>query len=160
MKAKEVANYLIAKYDNVGDLVTNKRLQKVLYYVKAWGLVYFPDEGVIDEPFEAWVHGPVCREVYSEFRSFGYHPISIDYKGRNSSQYINDFKQKNLKNNSKKIDLIDAVFAKYGRLTSLELELLTHSENPWIEARGNLAPIENGNSIIKEDTMRSFYSKK
>ncbi len=28
MKAKEVANYLIAKYDNVGDLVTNKRLQK------------------------------------------------------------------------------------------------------------------------------------
>lgn len=41
--------------------------------------------------------------------------------------------------------MIDAVFNKYGKLSSLQLELLTHSEFPWIEARGMLSPIETGN---------------
>lgn len=50
MTALDLSTYIIAKYDNVGDLVTNKKLQKILYYIKAWGLVYFKD-GVIDDDF-------------------------------------------------------------------------------------------------------------
>lgn len=37
MKALDVAKYIIAKCDNVGDLITNKKLQKILYYVKRMG---------------------------------------------------------------------------------------------------------------------------
>lgn len=155
MKASVVAKYIIAKSDNVGDLITNKKLQKLLYYVKAWGLVYFPD-GVIDESFEAWVHGPVCPAVYHEYKTFGYNPLRIDYNGVSSSEYIASFRKQN---DSEKVDLIDAVFKKYSPLMSLQLEMLTHSEKPWIEAREGLTPLENGSRVISEETMKKFYSK-
>ena len=161
MKALDVAKYIIAKSDNVGDLITNKKLNKILYYIKAWGVVYFSPEGVIDEPFEAWVHGPVCNVVYREYKEFGYSPIKIKYdKGISSSQYINNFKNGKSDNEKNKIEMIDAVFNKYGQLSSLQLELLTHSEKPWLEAREGLSPIDTGNKIISESTMKSFYSSK
>lgn len=157
MKALDVAKYLIAKSDNVGDLITNKKLQKLLYYVKAWGLVYF-DEGVIEDKFEAWIHGPVCVVVYQEYKRFGYNPIGFEYpNGMSSTQYIKMFWKDN---NQNMMEMIDAVFAKYSVLSSFQLELLTHSEKPWIEARGNLLPIENGSAVIQEETMKNFYSKK
>lgn len=161
MKALDLSKYIIAKYDNVGDLVTNKKLQKILYYTKAWGLVYF-DDGVVDDDFEAWVHGPVCPTVYKEYKTFGYNPIKLDYKGLSSSQFINNFKQQKIKTkeDENKIAMIDAVFNKYGNLSSLQLELLTHSEYPWIDAREGLSPIDTGNRIINEETMRTFYSRK
>lgn len=160
MKALEVSQYLIAKFDNVGDFVTNKKLNKVLYYVKAWGLVFFAD-GVIDEPFEAWIHGPVCVPVYQQYRAFGYSNIRQEYKnGISSSQFINNFKQGRSQEELSKIEMIDAVFNKYAQLTSLQLELLTHSEKPWIEAREGLSPIETGKVVIKESTMKEFYSSK
>lgn len=160
MKALEVSKYLIAKFDSVGDFVTNKKLNKVLYYVKAWGLVFFED-GVIDDPFEAWIHGPVCVPVYQEYKPFGYNHITQEYKkGISSSQYINNFKQGRTPDELNKIELIDAVFNKYAQLSSLQLELLTHSEWPWIEAREGLSPIETGKVVIKESTMKEFYSSK
>lgn len=160
MEAREVAKYIIAKSDNVGDLITNKKLQKLLYYVKAWGLVFFSD-GVIDEEFEAWIHGPVCVPVYEEYKPFGYRNITIEYpKGISSSQYINNFKQGRSEEVLNKIEMIDTVFNKYATLTSLQLELLTHSEKPWIEARDGLSPIETGKVAIKDSTMKEFYSSK
>lgn len=157
MKALDVARYLIAKSDNVGDPITNKKLQKLLYYVKAWGLAYFSD-GVIEEQFQAWVHGPVCPIVYQNFRQFGYNPLTIEYNGLDSSKFIKKFKEKH-KDEERKVDFIDAVFKKYAVLSSLQLEMLSHKEQPWIEARGDLSPIENGNGIISEESMRTYYSK-
>jgi uncharacterized phage-associated protein len=161
MNALELSEYIIAKYDNVGDLITNKKLQKILYYIKAWGLVYFKD-GIIDDDFEAWIHGPVCYSVYQEYKKFGYSPLKIDYNGLSSSQYINNFKIKfgKTQEDKDKLEMIDVVFNKYGKLTSLQLELLTHSETPWLEARESLRPIDNGNNVIKEETMKKFYSNK
>lgn len=161
MKATDIAKYLIAKSDNVGDLITNKKLQKLLYYIKAWGLVYFKD-GIIEDSFEAWVHGPVCRDVYSEYKKFGYSPLKIEYNGLSSSEYIKNFEKENENTevDRDKIELINAVFGKYSVHSSLELELLSHSETPWIEAREGLSPIETGNNIISEDAMLSFYSSK
>lgn len=155
MKALDVAKYLIAKSDEVGDLITNKKLQKILYYVKAWGLVYFND-GILSEPFEAWVHGPVCPEVYQHYKVNGYKPLSVDYNGISSSEYVKKF-QKDHSDEARKVQLIDAVFNKYAVLTSFQLEMLSHNERPWIEARGNLSPLENGSQAINADTMKAYY---
>jgi uncharacterized phage-associated protein len=159
MKASDAAKYVIAKSDNVGDLITNKKLQKILYYIKAWGIVYF-DDGVIDDDFEAWIHGPVCSSVYQEYKHFGYKPLSIHYNGASSSGYISKFKAKfeKTQKGKEKIEMIDVVFEKYAKLTSLQLELLTHSEAPWLESRNGLSPIDNSCNIIGEDAMRKFYS--
>lgn len=156
MKAIDVAKYLIAKSDSAGDPITNKKLQKLLYYVKAWGLVYFKD-GVIDEPFEAWVHGPVCPVIYQQFKQFGYNPVSIEYNGEDPDSFVRKF-WKEHESEKDKIELIDAVFRKYEGFTSFQLEMLSHQSKPWIEAREGLSPIENGNKVISDSSMKEYYS--
>lgn len=156
MKALDVAKYILAKSEEYGDLISNKKLQKLLYYIKAWGLVYIPG-GVIDEPFEAWVHGPVCKDVYSYYKRFGYAPIAESFDRLSPSEYIAKFVKEH---SDDEVELINTVYGKYSPLSSMELELLSHSEKPWIEARGTLPPIENGSSVISEETMKSFYSEK
>lgn len=54
--------------------LTHLQVQKVLYFAHAMCLVE-ARRPLIDGEFEAWKHGPVCREVYSELRRFGSEPI-------------------------------------------------------------------------------------
>ena len=49
---------------------------------------------------------------------------------------------------------------RYASHTSLELEQMTHAEEPWIEARAGLSPLETGHGIIRESTMKRFFSAK
>lgn len=155
MKAINVAHFIIANQDHYGDLITNKKLQKLLYYTEAWGLVHL--DGIIDEDFEAWVHGPVIPSIYHNYSKYGYSPIkNDDIKDYKASSIIENFK----KENRDIYDLINIVLKKYGTLTSLELELLSHSEKPWVLARKKLKPFENGgkDNIINKSIMREFYS--
>lgn len=158
MEAKELAKYVIAYNNEYGDLITNKKLQKLLYYIAAWGMVYFED-GIIDDDFVAWVHGPVCVSVYHEYKDFGYMPLELDDKDKSASDYIRCFikSHHNVTHINDKIELINAVIQKYVQFSSLQLELLTHSEKPWKEARLGLQPIEKGTSIIKKSTMLHYY---
>lgn len=160
MKASEIAKYIIAYNDSYGDLITNKKLQKLLYYIKAWGLVYFKD-GIIDDDFVAWVHGPVCVKVYNEYKSFGFSPLKNDYSEYSDKDIINIFQQSHKDDDlfHEKVELINAVLLKYGPFSSMQLELLSHSEEPWQEARKGLQPIEKGNIIIKKETISRYYKK-
>lgn len=159
MDALNLSPYIIAKSNLAGDGITNKKLQKLLYYVKAWGLVYFED-GVIDDMFEAWVHGPVCPVVYQAYKNYGFGLIDEGMSEEKTMAFVTDFRSRqDAKGLSDKMDLVDAVFDKYGQITSLQLELLTHQEDPWIEARQGLSPIENGSRVISEESMKKYYGK-
>lgn len=160
MVALKLSPYLIAKSNLAGDGLTNKKLQKLLYYVKAWGLVYFED-GIIDDDFQAWVHGPVCYVVYNAYKKYKFGLIQSDMSEETATAIVENFRNEASKNglNSDKIDLIDSVFDKYGQMTSLQLELLTHQEEPWREARKGLSPIETSNRIINPETMKRFYGQ-
>jgi uncharacterized phage-associated protein len=156
MKALKLSEFIIAKFDESGDLLTNKKLQKLLYYIEAWSLVHL--DSIIDEDFEAWIHGPVIPSVYHEYKKFSYAPILNNYLiGKNASDFIVEFEESN-KNFHKYFELIDNVLNKYGILSSRELELLSHNEKPWIKARGNAGVVDNSNTIISKSDMKSFYS--
>ena len=58
-----LSEYIIKHYGPMSHL----KLQKLLFYCDAYHLAYFEQELVNDE-FEAWVHGPVCRKVYDSFK--------------------------------------------------------------------------------------------
>jgi uncharacterized phage-associated protein len=45
----------------------------------------------------------------------------------------------------------------FGSETAVALELMTHREQPWIEARGGIPMDEPSNAIIAKDTMRNYY---
>lgn len=127
------------------DSMSNKKLQKLCYYAQAWHLA-LEDEALIDEDFQAWIHGPVCPELYFEYKLYGYEDIP---KNETYSDYVPE----------EFLDYAKNVYEAYGELTGNELESISHSEDPWREARGSLKPWEGSNEIITKESMKRYYRK-
>lgn len=151
--AQIVTHYINEK----GDTVSPKKLQKLLYYVEAWNLVHLTDPLLIED-FQAWVHGPVLPSLYHELKEFKFNDLRVIAEEFDTpSQLILSIIEKN-KLSQEQLDLIYTVLDKYGSLNSLQLELLTHSEKPWIEAREGYPPHVSCKNIITKEKMKEFYS--
>ena len=61
--ALTVADYFLYKANKEKKPITNKKLQKLVYYAQAWSLV-LNNKKLFSEPIEAWVHGPAVRSLY------------------------------------------------------------------------------------------------
>jgi len=57
-----IADYFIYKGKEENKPITNKKLQKLLYYSQAWYLV-FNKKPLFKDKIEAWVHGPAIRTI-------------------------------------------------------------------------------------------------
>jgi len=152
----DIAKIILSYLDESGDSISNKKLQKLLYYTEAWSLVHL--ESMIAEDFEAWVHGPVIPSVYREYKDFGYHPIKIDYECGESpvERYHKLIETSGV--TPDQWELIQTVLTKYAGLAAFQLENLTHSEQPWIDARAGKGPNENSSDIISKSVIKSYYS--
>ena len=53
-----------------GDLMTNLRLQKLLYFAQGWHLVRY-GKPLFEDEIDAWQYGPVVPSVYNEYKSYG-----------------------------------------------------------------------------------------
>lgn len=77
MRAIDVARYFLALADEeAGDLVSNLKLQKLLYYAQGFHLA-MTGRPLFDEPIQAWMHGPVVPAVYHAFKVYGSGPIPV-----------------------------------------------------------------------------------
>ncbi len=146
--ALAIAEYFLDKSKKVGKGISNKKLQKLVYYAQAWSLV-LKNQALFDENIEAWVHGPAVRSLYGVYKSYGYNYIT---KEPNSDQIA--------KLSEEVIKLLDSVWNVYGELDADYLEMLTHSELPWKEARQGLESSQSSDNRISLETMKSFYSEK
>lgn len=157
MKATSLGHIITDYLNGKGVSVSPKKLQKLVYYVEAWHLVHFESE-LIEENFEAWVHGPVVPELYQDLKQFGYNDIKIinDEIDSAEDRIEKVAKENNITENQ--LELIYSVLNKYGTLNSFELEMLTHSEEPWIEAREGFPPHERCTNVITKNRMKEFYS--
>ena len=71
MKPIDLAYYILNNYQEASKGgITPLKLQKLLYYIYVWGIV--SNNKIIDAKFQKWSYGPVIKEVYQEFSSFGY----------------------------------------------------------------------------------------
>lgn len=140
--ARQVANYLISFLAEHGDPVTNLKLQKLLYYAQGWYLAVY-DIPLFDERIEAWVHGPAVPPVYGDFKAFAWQPIPPP-DGENRLPERPEF-------------LVNEVIETYGGMGAYDLERLTHSEDPWLRARGELPMDEPSHAIITHDSMKEFF---
>jgi uncharacterized phage-associated protein len=157
MKAWDLGHIITHYVNQKGDKVSHKKLQKLIYYVEAWHLVHM-GISIVDEEFEAWVHGPVVVELFHELKKFGFNDIRVVNAEQDSvDKEIEAIVEKN-KIVREQLDLIYEVLNKYGGLSSLQLELLSHSESPWINARKGFAPHENCNEKISKEEIKFFYS--
>lgn len=140
--ASQISNYIIQFFQEAGDPVTNLKLQKLLYYVQGWSLA-LRDEAAFNEQIEAWVHGPVQPSIYRQYQSYRWNPIN--------EEVIKPSLDADLAN------LIDEVLGAYGMDSGYELELRTHQEPPWIDARKGVPADEPSNEIISHDAMSSYF---
>ena len=157
MQAWDLAHIITHYVNGKGDTVSHKKLQKLLYYVEAWHLVHL-GTSIVDEEFEAWVHGPVVPEVFRKLRGAGFNNIQVTAEDFDTvEEEIKAIIDRNSLS-SNQIDLIESVLDKYGPLSSMELELLTHNEDPWINARSGLSPHQASNNVIQKDKIKEYYS--
>lgn len=136
--------FIMAKAFLTISEMTNKKLQKLCYYAKAWYLAMY-DQNIISDPFEAWVHGAVQPVLYQTYKRYGFDKIPRE---RNYALLPEEF-----------LSFAKEVYNAYGHLTGDELETLNHSETPWINARKGYKPWENCNVIISEEDMKEYYRK-
>lgn len=143
----DVGRYFLFLANQDKKPITNKKLQKLVYYAQVWSLV-LNGKKLFNEPIEAWVHGPAVRSLYGQYKGFGFNPIQEDVK----SDSIRIFGKEKI--------LLNEIWKVYGGFDAGYLEMLTHSEKPWQEAREGLQSYENSGNKISLKTMKGYYSEK
>ncbi len=152
----DVAKYLLFKCSYYGDIITNLKMQKILYFVYVCCLVR-KSRRCFEERFQAWPNGPVLPSVYSKLRSYGASPISEDFSAISDEEDL-----KKIKNGlgSGFVTLIDEVYDELGGKSAFELVGLTHSDPAWISARRGLQPFERSNNELSDSIIKGYYGKK
>lgn len=136
-----LAQHLVTR---CGD-ITNLKLQKLLYYSQGWYLALNNGQPLFNDRIEAWVHGPVVPIVFRKYRDFKWSRLPAEIP-------LND-----LTTNAS--EHIDEVISVYGHLSPWDLERMTHSEDPWKEARGTLSPDMPSSVPIGLESMRRFFAR-
>lgn len=147
----EIADFFIALSNESENLITNLKLQKLMYYMQAWYYTVF-GEKLFNKNFEAWVHGPVIPDLYHDYKRFKWKPIDKD---------IDEEKIKKVRSklSEEELDIFDQVISEYFGMPAYELERLTHAEDPWKKARAGKEPDELSNETIQYDWIEEYYSQ-
>jgi uncharacterized phage-associated protein len=139
-----IADYFRSRTDaDVGDLVSNLKLQKLCYY--AAGVIAaarrndaFP---LFADRIEAWQHGPVVPQLYHKFKdhgSGGIPPITGA-----------DFAEIEPRDRA----VLDDVYNYYGQYSAWKLRNMTHEETPWQNA------YERPDTAISTSALRDYFSE-
>lgn len=142
-----------------GIPMSHLKLQKVLYYMQAWHATYFKDglyeNGVLPE---AWVNGPVYRQVYHQYKTNGSDDLTSTVEGDAEAGIDGTLTELRLNDNQKKL-LIEVLEA-YSILPPERLVGLTHREKPWRAAREGYEAFDNCSEKISLQSMIDCYSKR
>ena len=141
--AQEVARFIVRSFQEAGEPVTNLKLQKLLYYVQGWHLA-LRNEAAFPDRIEAWVHGPVQPGVYGAYKTYRWMGITGDVADTSLAEET--------------VEVIKSVLETYGGEGGYQLELRTHLEQPWLEARGDFPPDRDSNKVITTESMFKFFS--
>jgi uncharacterized phage-associated protein len=140
--AAAVADYLLWASRERGEPLSNLKLQKLLYYAQGWYLALH-DRPLFADDFQAWVHGPVLPSQYHRFKAAAWMPIVEPIEEPTLPEEVRRF--------------LNEILDVFGVETAIALELMTHSERPWIEARDGLPSDASSSKVITKRSMRDFY---
>jgi len=150
MKLDDACDYIIVKVKEAGESLNLLKLQKLLYYAQAWHLAFYK-RPLFDGKFQAWVHGPVSRDLYDRFAS-----TKSLYSEMSEEDVRIDFDMSSVPEDQ--ASHIDSVLEAYAGVSGTQLEDLTHHETPWISARGGRRPSERCEVEIDESLMGEYYA--
>lgn len=139
--ADQIARYFLAKAnEDVGELISNLKLQKLCYYAQGVGLAA-RNAPLFNERIEAWLHGPVVPQLYHQYRDYGSSAIpaviDLDVDAYEPADRM----------------VLDDVYDYYGQYSAWRLREMTHEEAPWKDAYA-----EGMSNVIGLDALRSFFA--
>lgn len=140
----DIAKHLLRKAKCIGEddyeMLTNLKLQKLLYYEQGYHLAYFK-KPLFEADFEAWMYGPVVPEIYRLYQ---------DYKGNGIPAPDGEFEFAD----ETEAELFDEVYDVYSAFSASRLIEMTHGESPWINAEKGVG------HIIPQDSIMSYFQTK
>lgn len=139
MNALDIAKKLLYKATNEdnGELISNLKLQKLLYYMQGYHLAVF-DTPLFDDEIEAWMYGPVVRSVYEEYSKYGHQGIECN----EIPVSLSDDEE----------ELFNEVYDVYGQYSAIGLMKMTHDESPWKSVK------EPGVGVIMpKEQIKAFF---
>lgn len=145
-KMLRAISYLFRELEEVTPLM----LQKLLYFIQGIHLAFY-GTSVFPEDCEAWVHGPVYREVYDLFRDFKYNPIE-DVR----FSVLNDTNVELSTDEKRVMDLVINTFGMYGGKV---LERITHNEEPWTKARRGYGDGIYSDERITKESIQQYFKR-
>lgn len=139
--ALQVARHFLAMQDeDAGDLISNLKLQKLLYYAQGLHLAW-KGSSLYPERIEAWQHGPVIPDMYYTFKQYQGKPIPIE-----EARTATPIQDKEIK------DFLNEVYDVFGQYSAWKLRNMTHDEDPYREAEAN-------GGTISQDSMRRYFQR-
>jgi uncharacterized phage-associated protein len=143
--AHDVARYLLAMQDeDAGELISNLKLQKLLYYAQGFHLALF-GVPLFSDRIKAWRYGPVVPDVWHRYKEADWGPIAkpADFDlGRYDPQTR---------------ELLDEVHRVYGQFSASKLRDMTHEEPPWRDAWARVEAGESDDEVHPE-AMRVYFA--
>lgn len=136
----DVAKYILDKQGSISSW----KLQKLCFYAQAWNLAW-TEKPIFAEDFQAWTNGPVCPELFREFK--GLFSIGLNHCEKGDVLNLE----------ASHTETIDVVLENYGDKDPYWLREQSHSEAPWQDARGDLPENTRCSAIITKEKMGVFY---
>lgn len=137
--ARQIADYILASsHPEMGDLISNLKLQKLLYYAQGAYLA-LKDKPLFDEDIYNWDYGPVVPEVYQQFKQHG----------NNAIDKPNDFDFGAFSEDE--IEVIDEVLKVFGQFSAWKLRDMTHQEKPWASTKRN--------DVIPKPLIQTYFKE-
>lgn len=137
----DLCQYIIQYEHSQKRIVTNLRLQKLLYFIQAHCFINMIDPSLPDK-MQAWRYGPVMPEAYDKYRFFG----SIGIVPRfdvDTEKLVVDPTLKGLVND---------VLEQCSDFSTQDLIDISHHQKPWSEAYalGEKSP-------ITQEAIKAFF---
>jgi uncharacterized phage-associated protein len=112
-------HFLSIPDEDAGELVSNLKLQKLLYYAQGHALgMNGKDDPLFADKVYAWKHGPVVKSVYNHYANFGAGALPHEARPRLDSDTT---------------DFLNEIYRVYGRFSAWALREMTHREKPWLK---------------------------
>jgi uncharacterized phage-associated protein len=140
--ALTISKYFLSIPDEEsGELVSNLKLQKLLYYAQGYHVAIFGvGSPLFKEKIYAWQHGPVVKEVYKHYSSFQGNALP---------------KEKRPSLPDETVSFLDEIYRVFGRYAAWTLRDMTHREAPWLKNfKSNVPNIE-----IPLADLAEYFSK-
>ncbi len=142
--AQTVARWFVEwAHSNEADL-SNLKLQKLLYFAQGEYLARTGGHPLFADRIDAWQHGPVVKEIYHDYKSFGTGDVTPDDSHPFEWDDVDD----------ETAQFLIQVWNTYGGFGAWRLRNITHEQPPWRDVFEPNRP----NIEISQQSMLDFFS--